>query len=117
MMSSKEGPTMPDRNLVRVSSVSAMLGAIMLIVTNILHPRGADFGDTAEQLQEVADSGIYLGDHMGLLVGVLLLLGGLVGLSRSLADGGGAVWRVWDSPPPWRRARSWRWPSRWTASR
>ena len=83
---------MPDRTLVRVGSVSAMLGAIMLIVANIMHPRGAEFGDTAEHLQEIADAGIYLGDHIGLLVGALLLVGGLVGLSHSLADGGGAAW-------------------------
>ena len=83
---------MPDRSLVRVGSVSAVLGAIILIVANILHPRGADFGDTAEHLQEIADAGIYLGDHIGLLVGALLLTGGLIGISRSLTEGGGAVW-------------------------
>ena len=69
-----------------------MLGAIILIVTNILHPRGADFDDTAELLQEIADAGIYLGDHLGLLVGALLFTGGLIGISRSLAGAGGEVW-------------------------
>ena len=82
---------MPERALSRIGSVSAIVGAILLIVANILHPRGAPFGDTKAHLQEIAGSGIYLGDHIGIAVGALLVVGGLVAIYRSITAGAGAA--------------------------
>jgi hypothetical protein len=83
---------MADRELVRIGSVSAMLGAVILVVTNLLHTRGFEFGDTADHFAAVADDSLYLGDHIGLLVGALMMSAGLIALSRSLRDAGGAAW-------------------------
>ena len=83
---------MADRELVRIGSVSAMLGAVILVITNLLHTRGFEFGDTADHFAAVADDSLYLGDHIGLLVGALMMSAGLIALARSLKDGGGAAW-------------------------
>ncbi len=83
---------MEDRQMLRIGSVSAVLGAILLVVTNILHPRDFEYGDTASHFADVAGSDIYLGDHIGLLVGALLMTAGLIAIARSLREGGGAAW-------------------------
>ena len=82
---------MPERALLRIGSVSAIVGAVLLVIVNILHPRGTEWGDTRGHLQEIADSGVYLGDHIGLLVAVLLVVGGLVALYRSISSGTAAA--------------------------
>ena len=56
---------MPERTLLRIGSLSLILGAVLGLIVNLLHPRGFDFDDTAAHLQEVADSGVYLVVHIG----------------------------------------------------
>ena len=82
---------MPERTLLRIGAVSAIIGAVLGIVVNLLHPRGAEIGNTKAHLQEIADSGIFLGDHIGILVAFLLIVGGLVALYRSITSGRGAA--------------------------
>ena len=82
---------MPERALLRIGSVSAIVGAVLAVIVNVLHPRGAEFGDTRGHLQEIADSGIYVGDHLGILVAVLLMVGGLIALYRSISSGTAAA--------------------------
>ena len=82
---------MPDRTLLRIGSVSAVLGAILLMVANAIHPRG-DLEDAAATLKEIADSDIWVTDHLGIAVGALLVLGGLVAIYRSITTEPGAVW-------------------------
>ena len=82
---------MSERALLRTGSVAAILGAILAIPVNILHPRGAEFGDTSAHLQEIADSGIWVGVHIGIVVAVLLILGGLAAVYRSITEGWGAA--------------------------
>ena len=82
---------MPDRTLLRIGSVSAIVGAVLHIVFNVLHPPSGAFDDTRAHLQVIADSGIYQAVHIGILVGALLLLGGLAALYRSIAAEPGAA--------------------------
>ena len=82
---------MPERTLLRIGSVSAIVGAIFLIVFNVLHPRSEAVDDTRAHLQVIADSGIYQAVHIGILVGALLALGGLAALYRSIAAEPGAA--------------------------
>ncbi len=83
---------MPERTLLRIGSVSAIAGAVFLIVFNVLHPPSGAFDDTRAHLQGIADSGIYQAVHVGILVGALLLLGGQGrALYRSIAAEPGAA--------------------------
>ena len=82
---------MAERALLQIGSVSAIVGAVLAVIVNVLHPRGAEIGDTRAHLQEIADSGIWFVDHIGILVAALLILGGLVALYRSFTEGWGAT--------------------------
>ena len=83
---------MEDRSMLRIGSVSAMLGAIILVITNVMHPRDFEYGDTASHFADVAGSDIYLGDHIGLLVGALLMSAGMIAIARSLRETTAAAW-------------------------
>jgi len=86
---------MPERTLLRIGAVSAILGAILLVVANILHPRTSDIDDTEAMLQLIADSSIWVTDHLGLAIAFLLVLGGLVAVYRSItAEPGAALARL-----------------------
>src|SRR5262245_49140103 len=54
----------PEQEAVRVGSIAAVVGAMLLLVFNILHPRGGDLHDQPAQLRLIADSGIYRFDHV-----------------------------------------------------
>ncbi len=77
--------------LQRIAGPSFIVGAILLVVFNILHPRS----DTdLEFVQDVADNigGLWEVDHLLLTVGIWALLIGVVGIYRSISTGGGAPW-------------------------
>lgn len=75
---------MSDRALHRIGSASAIIGAVVAVITNVLHPRVSDYSSPEVLLQAIAGSSIWVADHLGLIVGTLLILAGLVALSRSI---------------------------------
>ena len=83
---------MPERTLTRIGSISMVIGAILFTAANMLHPRSPDIEVTAEQVETVADSSIWLTGHLLLGLGALLMLGGLVALQRSITSQPGASW-------------------------
>jgi hypothetical protein len=85
---------MPDRTTLRIGSASAVLGALIALVTNLLHPRPADFDQpVAEEIRLVAESGGWIAIHLGILLGTLLITAGLYVASRTLVDRGVEAWR------------------------
>jgi hypothetical protein len=72
--------------------VSAIIGALLFIVANVLHPRSPNIEITQAQIETVAASDIWLTDHLVLLVSGLLLLGGLIALRKSITGQPGAAW-------------------------
>jgi hypothetical protein len=85
---------MPDRTTLRLGAGCAVLGAVVALVTNFLHPRLSDFGDpVAEELRLVAQSGGWIAIHLGILLGTLLITAGLYVASRTLVDQGVEAWR------------------------
>lgn len=80
---------MPDRSTLRIGSACAIVGGVLALITNLLHPRLSEFDDyvTAE-LRLVADSDGWIPIHLGLLLGTLLISAGLYVASRTLADQG-----------------------------
>ncbi len=93
---------MPDRTLLRIGSLSAILGAILLLVSNILHPRGADPANAKGMLEQVASvsAGLQTGVHIGLLIGILLALGGFLALYRSITNNRRPPGHAWAMAQP-----------------
>ncbi len=83
---------MPERTLTRIGAASAILGAVLGLVVNVLDPRVNDPANTKAFLRQVAESTIWVGDHVGMIFAVLLVTGGLVAVYRSITSGPGAAW-------------------------
>lgn len=81
---------MDDRTLFRWGSWAAIVGALVALVFNLLHPRIDEFGDVvATELQVVADSDAWIPIHLGILLGALLITFALFVLARSMKGGPG----------------------------
>ena len=80
---------MPDRTLLRIGAVLAMVGAIAFMVGQSLGPT-VDPDDTAAFLQDTAESTTSVGGYLLRFVGDALLVGALVALYRSITEGPGA---------------------------
>ncbi len=75
----------------RFGAVSAIVGAIILLVGSTLHPLGADPGDPVAAFTEYAADDHWVFSHLGQFFGVAMMFVGLVALSDTL-DGGRRVW-------------------------
>lgn len=82
---------MTDQVLFRIGSRLAVIGAIIALAANLLHPRTLPSPSPEAYLAEIAGSRLWVVDHLGIFVGFLLIAGGLVAFSRSL-QGAGAAW-------------------------
>jgi hypothetical protein len=76
---------MSERSILRMGAGAAVVGAIIALVGNLLHPRPEDLdAPVASELQAVAESGGWISIHLALLLGILLVAFGLFALARSL---------------------------------
>jgi hypothetical protein len=76
---------MSERTILRMGAGAAVLGAIIALVANLLHPRPEDFdAPVASELAAAAESDGWIAIHLGLLLGILLIVFGLFALARSL---------------------------------
>ena len=73
------GTVLPDRTLIRLGAVSAVLGVVVLIGGNAIHG-GDDPANLAVSLPQYAANGNWVVAHILQFLGFLLILGGLVGL-------------------------------------
>ncbi len=81
---------MPERTLLRIGSISAILGAILGFTVNAVYPRTFQAGVTEESLTLMAESPIWEGVHIGIMFTGLLILSGMVALYRSISQEPGA---------------------------
>src|SRR5688572_12536234 len=70
----------------RISAALVVAGAAIGLVANPLHPHAAE-SDVEATARAIAQSGMWVGIHLAIIVAVLLLVGGLVGLAHLLEDG------------------------------
>lgn len=77
------GPSPSDIRLMRVGSVAGIMGALLGMVGNLVHPVTPS-GDPEGIARTIAESGMWIVDHLVIVVGLILMLGGLVAISRSL---------------------------------
>ena len=77
-----------ERSTLRMGGAAAVVGGVLALVGNLLHPRWTDIDDV-ELYENIADSGIWEVDHLLLVVGILLIVGGVTAVARSLEGGAG----------------------------
>jgi hypothetical protein len=81
------------RQALRIGAVGAIVGGVIGLVANLLHPREAGSLDDVEGLlEEVSGSSIWVGDHFAILVALALLLAAFYGLTESITSESGAAW-------------------------
>ncbi len=79
---------MDDRKLFRWGSWAAIVGGVVLLVMNFLHPRIENFDDPiADELRFIGETDSWVLIHLGILLGFLLITFGLFALSRSMKGG------------------------------
>lgn len=79
---------MDDRKLFRWGSWAAIVGGVIALGANILHPRIENFDDPiGEELRIIGETDSWVALHVGLLAGFLLLTFGLYAISRSMKGG------------------------------
>ncbi len=81
-----------DRYLVRIGAIAAILGALLLFVSTLLHPLGADPDDAVAAFTEYAADRLWVASHLGQFLGVALMVTALVALSRTFDVGRAAAW-------------------------
>jgi len=82
---------MGDRMLIRMGSISAIVGAVLITFANILN-RVQDTGIAQAQAKEaVRTTGFFVGDSGVILLSVLLILAGMVALQRTIKTDPGAT--------------------------
>lgn len=81
-------PTDSSGWIIRIGSVAGIAGAVMGMVGNLAHPATPAASEDPEGLvQTVAGSGVWVPDHLVILLGLILMLGGLVAISHSIRGG------------------------------
>jgi len=80
-----------DRSLLRLGAVTIVLGLVLQLVMGLLHPSRADPNDSAAAFAEYARSNAWTDIHIGQFAGTLLIVIGLVAVSRHLTRQVGAA--------------------------
>ena len=77
----------PNRDYA-ASAVLLVAGAVIGLVANAMHPHSA-VSDRSDALRSIAESDSWVAIHLGIILAVMFVTGGLVGLVALLNDGAG----------------------------
>src|SRR5215211_4254604 len=75
-----------ERGIFRIGSVAGIVGSLLAMVGNLLHP-ATPIGDPEGVARTIAESENWVLIHLVIVVGLILMLGGLVAISRSIEGG------------------------------
>lgn len=75
-----------DRWVFRIGGVAAIVGALLGMVGNLIHPV-TPVDDPEGVARVIADSGIWVPVHLAIVLGIVLMLGGLVAIHHSIRGG------------------------------
>jgi Domain of unknown function (DUF4386) len=78
----------------RIGSISAMSGTVLLMLGTYLHPSNADPHDAQAAFAEYASDRWWVTSHLTQFLGVVLIVGALVLLSRRMGKGPAAEWAL-----------------------
>jgi|SRR5215207_5558149 len=82
-----ENPTRREqRGIFRIGAVAGIVGSLLAMVGNLLHP-ATPIGDPEGVARTIAQSQRWVLVHLVIVVGLILMLGALVALSRSIEGG------------------------------
>ena len=81
-----------NQHLARLGSIAAVVGAILLFVSTLLHPLDSDPNDSPAAFAEYAADSLWVWSHLGQFVGVALLGMALVALATTFNPGRAAAW-------------------------
>jgi hypothetical protein len=70
----------------RIGGWAAIVGALLGMVGNLIHPV-TPIDDPEGVARIIADSGIWVPVHLAILLGIVLMLGGLVAIRQSIREG------------------------------
>ena len=76
----------------KVGVVSAIAGAILLLVGTSLHPMEADPNDPVAAFTEYAADSLWVASHLTQLLGIVLIVAALLTLTRLLTNDKGGGW-------------------------
>jgi hypothetical protein len=72
--------------VLRIGSYAGIAGALLGLVGNLLHP-ATPIGDPEGVARTIADSRLWVSDHLAIVLGLILMLGGLAAIAHSIQDG------------------------------
>src|SRR5215204_4574379 len=75
-----------QRGILRIGAVAGIVGSLLAMVGNLLHP-ATPIGDPEGVARTIAESERWVLVHLVIVVGLILMLGGLVAISRSVEGG------------------------------
>src|SRR5215213_2001838 len=75
-----------QRGILRIGAVAGIVGSLLAMVGNLLHS-ATPIGDPEGVARTIAQSQRWVPVHLVIVVGLILMLGGLVALSRSIEGG------------------------------
>lgn len=81
-----------NQSLARLGSIAAVVGAILLFVSTLLHPLDSDPNDPSAAFAEYAADSLWVWSHLGQFLGVALLGTALVALATTFKPGRAAAW-------------------------
>src|SRR5215211_6258945 len=85
-MMTTTSPRHEEGSIFRIGSVAGIIGALLAMVGNLLHP-ATPIGDPEGVAQTIAQSERWVLVHLVIVVGLIIMLGGLVAISRSIEGG------------------------------
>ena len=75
-----------QRWILRLGAGAGIAGSLVAMVANLLHP-ATPTGDPEGVARTIAHSQIWVADHLAIVLGLILMLGGLVAIARSITVG------------------------------
>jgi Domain of unknown function (DUF4386) len=81
--------------ILRIGAAAGIAGALLGMVGNLAHPATPAASQDPQGLaRTIADSGSWVPDHLAILLGLILMLGGLVAIAHSIRGGipGALAW-------------------------
>jgi hypothetical protein len=83
-----------EEHFSRVGGIGAIVGVAILLIATFAHPMTAAPHDVAAAFAEYAADRFWIVSHLGQLLGVVLITGGLVALAWRLRRGRAGVWAM-----------------------
>jgi hypothetical protein len=89
-----------EGGIFRIGSVAGIVGSLLAMVGNLFHP-ATPIGDPQGVVRTIAQSESWVLVHLVIVVGLILMLGALVALSRSIEGGVAGALAQLGSVAPW----------------